>query len=80
MTSTLDARPTAPDGPATPDDPAVLVTGAGGPAGIAVIRRLMARGHRVVGRRRRSVGDRLRSWRRSAPWSRGRTTCTSSTP
>ncbi|MPQ97726.1 ATP-grasp domain-containing protein [Modestobacter sp. I12A-02628] len=28
--------------------PAVLVTGAGGPAGIAVIRRLMALGHRVV--------------------------------
>jgi carbamoyl-phosphate synthase large subunit len=48
VTSTLDARPTAPDGPATPEDPAVLVTGAGGPAGIAVIRRLMARGHRVV--------------------------------
>lgn len=32
--------------PASP--PAVLVTGAGGPAGVAVIRRLLALGHRVV--------------------------------
>ena len=48
MTSTLDARPGADGGPGSPDAPAVLVTGAGGPAGIAVIRRLMARGHRVV--------------------------------
>ncbi len=47
MTSTLDAPPTAERGPASPDA-AVLVTGAGGPAGIAVIRRLMALGHRVV--------------------------------
>jgi carbamoylphosphate synthase large subunit len=48
VTSTLDARPPAPGGPASPGAPAVLVTGAGGPAGIAVVRRLMARGHRVV--------------------------------
>ncbi|MGY1813023.1 ATP-grasp domain-containing protein [Blastococcus sp. SYSU D00820] len=55
MTSTLPARPPAPtgagplppSGPAAP--PAVLVTGAGGPAGIAVVRRLVALGHRVVG-------------------------------
>ncbi|MGY1739308.1 MULTISPECIES: ATP-grasp domain-containing protein [unclassified Blastococcus] len=46
MTSTLDARPAAPGGPSSPG--AVLVTGAGGPAGIAVVRRLMALGHRVV--------------------------------
>ncbi|MGY1639571.1 ATP-grasp domain-containing protein [Geodermatophilus sp. SYSU D00703] len=38
------ARPAA--DPGAP--PAVLVTGAGGPAGIAVIRRLVALGHRVV--------------------------------
>ncbi|TFV62173.1 ATP-grasp domain-containing protein [Geodermatophilus sp. DF01-2] len=30
------------------DGPAVLVTGAGGPAGVAVVRRLVALGHRVV--------------------------------
>lgn len=48
MTSTLDAPPPAPSGPDAHDAPAVLVTGAGGPAGIAVIRRLMARGQRVV--------------------------------
>jgi carbamoyl-phosphate synthase large subunit len=43
---------TGPDtGPSggTGSEPAVLVTGAGGPAGIAVIRRLVALGHRVVG-------------------------------
>lgn len=40
----------APAPPAHPDGgaPAVLVTGAGGPAGVAVIRRLVALGHRVV--------------------------------
>lgn len=32
----------------SPDDPAVFVTGAGGPAGVAVVRRLVALGHRVV--------------------------------
>ena len=48
MTSTLDARPAPPADPTSPDAPAVLVTGAGGPAGIAVVRRLMALGHRVV--------------------------------
>ncbi|WP_051683856.1 ATP-grasp domain-containing protein [Blastococcus sp. URHD0036] len=47
MTSTLDARPYAAGGPAAPGA-AVLVTGAGGPAGVAVIRRLTALGHRVV--------------------------------
>ncbi|MGY1744128.1 ATP-grasp domain-containing protein [Blastococcus sp. SYSU D00695] len=47
MTSTLDARP-APSGGGAPSAGAVLVTGAGGPAGIAVVRRLMALGHRVV--------------------------------
>lgn len=51
MTSTLDAPPAA-AGPvragAGGATPAVLVTGAGGPAGIAVVRRLMALGHRVV--------------------------------
>ncbi len=31
-----------------PPDPAVLVTGSGGPAGVAVVRRLVALGHRVV--------------------------------
>ncbi|WP_448614359.1 ATP-grasp domain-containing protein [Modestobacter sp. URMC 112] len=31
-----------------PAGPAVLVTGAGGPAGVAVVRRLVALGHRVV--------------------------------
>lgn len=34
--------------PATSSTGAVLVTGAGGPAGVAVVRRLMALGHRVV--------------------------------
>ncbi len=48
MTSTLSARPSPPVAPAPAPAPAVLVTGAGGPAGIAVIRRLMALGHRVV--------------------------------
>ncbi|HJX44872.1 MAG TPA: ATP-grasp domain-containing protein [Geodermatophilus sp.] len=55
MTSTLPIRSTAPGHPppgeryAHPDGPAVLVTGAGGPAGVAVVRRLTALGHRVVG-------------------------------
>ena len=55
MTSTLPIRPTAPVPPPTDEGadrsgaPAVLVTGAGGPAGVAVVRRLMALGHRVVG-------------------------------
>jgi carbamoylphosphate synthase large subunit len=55
VTSTLPSRPTAPV-PPLPDErddrpgrPAVLVTGAGGPAGVAVVRRLTALGHRVVG-------------------------------
>src|SRR3954469_13478035 len=55
MTSTLPhPRPapaaTTPVVPAEPGrrPPAVLVTGAGGPAGVAVIRRLVALGHRVV--------------------------------
>jgi carbamoyl-phosphate synthase large subunit len=39
------ARPPA-EGPG--GGPAVLVTGAGGPAGVAVVRRLVALGHRVV--------------------------------
>ncbi|MGY1732672.1 ATP-grasp domain-containing protein [Geodermatophilus sp. SYSU D01045] len=53
MTSTLHPAPTPPaqgrhaDPDAAP--PAVLVTGAGGPAGVAVVRRLVALGHRVVG-------------------------------
>jgi carbamoyl-phosphate synthase large subunit len=34
--------------PPAADGPAVLVTGAGGPAGVAVVRRLVALGHRVV--------------------------------
>ena len=34
--------------PAAPESSAVLVTGSGGPAGVAVIRRLTALGHRVV--------------------------------
>ena len=46
MTSTLFSRPAAPS--AAGSDPAVVVTGAGGPAGIAVLRRLVALGHRVV--------------------------------
>ena len=52
MTSTpLQPRPAAAppaDVRGEPGEPAVLVTGAGGPAGIAVIRRLVALGHRVV--------------------------------
>jgi carbamoylphosphate synthase large subunit len=55
MTSALPQPRSAPatPGPAPtvhPDGgaPAVLVTGAGGPAGVAVIRRLVALGHRVV--------------------------------
>ncbi len=55
MTSTLSVRPPAPGAP-LPEQrdgrsgpPAVLVTGAGGPAGVAVVRRLTALGHRVVG-------------------------------
>ena len=50
MTATLPARPSAPPVPpaAAAEPPAVLVTGAGGPAGISVVRRLMALGHRVV--------------------------------
>jgi carbamoyl-phosphate synthase large subunit len=47
VTSTLDA-PKAPARGGPPGDRAVLVTGAGGPAGIAVVRRLVALGHRVV--------------------------------
>src|SRR3954470_660706 len=45
-------RPAFPVPPSTGRDgrvPAVLVTGAGGPAGVAVVRRLVALGHRVVG-------------------------------
>ncbi|SNS73307.1 carbamoyl-phosphate synthase large subunit [Geodermatophilus saharensis] len=55
MTSTLPSRPTTavppvPDGRGDqPAAAAVLVTGAGGPAGVAVVRRLTALGHRVVG-------------------------------
>ncbi|SEP25047.1 ATP-grasp domain-containing protein [Trujillonella endophytica] len=48
MTSTLDARPASAGAPVPRSAPSVLVTGAGGPAGIAVVRRLMALGHRVV--------------------------------
>ena len=43
----LDARP-AVGGPSADDRRSVLVTGSGGPAGIAVIRRLVALGHRVI--------------------------------
>ncbi len=54
MTSTLPSRPASSgppptDGHGRPRPPAVLVTGAGGPAGVAVVRRLVALGHRVVG-------------------------------
>ncbi len=55
MTSTMPRRPTAsvPPAPGGHDHgsapPAVVVTGAGGPAGVAVVRRLTALGHRVVG-------------------------------
>ena len=49
--SPLEA-PSPAGGPPTGDDgrarPAVLVTGSGGPAGVSVIRRLVALGHRVV--------------------------------
>jgi carbamoylphosphate synthase large subunit len=55
MTPALPQPRSAPPAPAPaplvhPDGgaPAVLVTGAGGPAGVAVIRRLVALGHRVV--------------------------------
>jgi carbamoyl-phosphate synthase large subunit len=48
-----DLRTLVPDVPEDEGRPrpetAVLVTGAGGPAGIAVVRRLLALGHRVVG-------------------------------
>jgi carbamoyl-phosphate synthase large subunit len=44
--SPLDARPGSTAG--DDDRRSVLVTGSGGPAGIAVVRRLMALGHRVV--------------------------------
>jgi carbamoyl-phosphate synthase large subunit len=48
--ASLGSRPSDPLEPGTSDDDrsVVLVTGAGGPAGIAVIRRLVALGHRVV--------------------------------
>ncbi|WNV75139.1 ATP-grasp domain-containing protein [Geodermatophilus sp. DSM 44513] len=47
MTASLPSpRPPAAHPPS--DGPAVLVTGAGGPAGVAVVRRLVALGHRVV--------------------------------
>ncbi|MGY1653100.1 ATP-grasp domain-containing protein [Geodermatophilus sp. SYSU D01119] len=52
MTSTLPtpAAPLSAGRPASGSAaPAVLVTGAGGPAGVAVVRRLVALGHRVVG-------------------------------
>ncbi|RBY78128.1 biotin carboxylase [Geodermatophilus sp. TF02-6] len=55
MTSSLPQPRSAPAAPALPPAadpdgraPAVLVTGAGGPAGVAVVRRLVALGHRVV--------------------------------
>ena len=41
-------RYAVPAGAAPDQPPAVLVTGAGGPAGVAVVRRLVALGHRVV--------------------------------
>ena len=47
MTSSLP-QPRPPASPAPSDGAAVLVTGAGGPAGVAVVRRLVALGHRVV--------------------------------
>ena len=47
MTPSLpQPRPSAASAPS--DGAAVLVTGAGGPAGVAVVRRLVALGHRVV--------------------------------
>jgi carbamoylphosphate synthase large subunit len=41
-------QPRPPAVPSPTDGAAVLVTGAGGPAGVAVVRRLVALGHRVV--------------------------------
>ena len=41
-------QPRPPAVPSPTDGGAVLVTGAGGPAGVAVVRRLVALGHRVV--------------------------------
>jgi carbamoylphosphate synthase large subunit len=49
VTSILSPLHTAPIPGRVPGRAAVLVTGAGGPAGIAVIRRLVTLGHRVVG-------------------------------
>jgi carbamoylphosphate synthase large subunit len=68
MTSFLpQPRPatTAPALPPTADRtgsaPAVLVTGSGGPAGVAVIRRLIALGHRVVAADAAAAGGALAS-------------------
>jgi carbamoyl-phosphate synthase large subunit len=47
MNSSLP-QPRPPAAAVPSDGPAVLVTGAGGPAGVAVVRRLVALGHRVV--------------------------------
>jgi carbamoylphosphate synthase large subunit len=47
MTPSLP-QPRPPAASAPSDGAAVLVTGAGGPAGVAVVRRLVALGHRVV--------------------------------
>ena len=47
MTPSLP-QPRPPAVPSPTDGAAVLVTGAGGPAGVAVVRRLVALGHRVV--------------------------------
>ena len=47
MTPSLP-QPRPPAAAPPPDDAAVLVTGSGGPAGVAVVRRLVALGHRVV--------------------------------
>jgi carbamoylphosphate synthase large subunit len=47
MTPSLP-QPRPPVAPAPLDGAAVLVTGSGGPAGVAVVRRLVALGHRVV--------------------------------
>jgi carbamoyl-phosphate synthase large subunit len=46
LESAPSGAPATATGPAAP--PAVLVTGSGGPAGVAVVRRLVALGHRVV--------------------------------
>ncbi|MEU2347552.1 ATP-grasp domain-containing protein [Modestobacter sp. NPDC049651] len=46
LESAPSGAPATAAGPAGP--PAVLVTGSGGPAGVAVVRRLVALGHRVV--------------------------------